>query len=472
MKVAVIGAGGVRTPLFVRRLVESAADLGITTLSLMDVNAGALDLIAYICRFLVDVAGNSVRLEVTTNPDEGIDGADYVMTTLRVGGIEGRVIDEQVPLRYGIIGQETTGPGGFAMALRTIPVMLDYTRVILKRAPGAWVINFTNPSGLVTQALTSETPIKIVGVCDTPDSLIRRVASALDISSEDAAWGYAGLNHLAWLTSVDRCGEDLLPSLIARASKDPQDPAVRKVKEIKLLGLPLIASLGMIPNQYLYYYYFPQESVSNIKSSGETRGQSIRKLNTLLYARLAEAKRKNDIEMALKAHAEILRQRSDTYMQAETGRAIHSQSTSPTHEADLHPESQGGYEAAAIGVIRSIVKNSGSTHILNAPSAGTFEGLEKTDVAEVPCTVDARGPRPAGGSVLPDVALGLTQHVKAYERLTCQAAITGSYATALKALVCHPLVGSFGLAEKILNDYICEHGESLAYLRSSRQQTA
>lgn len=471
MKMVVIGAGGVRTPLFVRGLVESAADLGITTLSLMDVNAGALDLIAYICRFLVDVAGNSVKLEVTTNPDEAIDGADYVITTLRVGGIEGRVIDEQVALRYGIIGQETTGPGGFAMALRTIPVMLEYARIILKRAPGAWVINFTNPSGLVTQALTGETPIKIVGICDAPDNLIRRVASALDISVEDATWGYAGLNHLAWLTSVNRCGEDLLPSLIARISKDPQDPASHKVKEIKLLGPPLIASLGMIPNQYLYYY-FPQESVSNIKASGETRGQSIRKLNTLLYARLAEAKRKSDIEMALKAHVDILRRRSDTYMQTETGRAIHSQSTLPTHEADLKLESQGGYEAAAIGVIRSIVKNSGSTHIVNIPSAGTFEGLEKTDVAEMPCVVDACGPRPAGRSVLPDVALGLTQHVKAYERLTCQAAITGSYATALKALVCHPLVGSFGLAEKILNDYICEHGESLAYLRSSRQQTA
>lgn len=454
MKITIIGAGGVRTPLVLKSILARQERLGLTELALMDVDAEHLELIRALSTPVLEAGKAAFHTLWTTDVREAIRDATYVLTTFRVGGIASRVVDEQVPLRYGVLGQETTGPGGFAMALRTIPPILEYVEQVRALAPDAWIINFTNPAGLVTDAIINRAGFeRAIGICDNPPTMHRAIASFLNAQSDEVFLEYFGLNHLGWVRAVRYQGRDVLPTLIVE---------VEKLGE--MLDLPFdpgfIEALGMLPNEYLYFYYLNREAVEHILQAGQSRAQQIAPLNQRLFKKLQRIRQAGGSVTEMEAaYDEYLHGRHVTYMSIETGSKVHD----ALPEAELG-EAAEGYAGVALEVIACLSGGKTGVLVLNVPNRGAIVGMEEQDIVEVPCYL-ARGlVRPIAIGSVPDHALGLMKRVRAYERLTVEAAVTRSYATALKALALHPLVPDYAVARQILDDYIEQHGDLLARL--------
>ena len=450
MKLTIIGGGGVRTPLFIQALLKRAPALGLKTVALMDLQEEKLRLIGALCQELVRRAGDPVELQLTTDPRAALAGAGFVVTTIRVGNEAGRVLDERVALRHGVLGQETTGPGGFAMALRSIPAILGYADLMAELCPEAWLLNFTNPAGLVAQAIAVARPnMRVAGICDTPNSMIREVAHALGEPAENLDIGFFGLNHLSWVTHARRDGKDLLPKLLASdallgAMGDfPFDPA-------------LVRLIGMIPNEYLYYYYYRERAVANIIAAGSTRGEQVLALSRALLDNLRAADPERHPERGMAVFQQYILTRRSSYMAAETGGTI---DRSAEIEQTLSQEGGEGYAGVALAVMAAVV--AGGTHklVLNVPNNGALPTLRDDDVIESICDVDAAGARPQQAGELPEPALRLVQQVKLYERLTVQAAARRSRDLAVQALMAHPLVGSYSLATVLVEEYLAAHSD-------------
>ncbi len=467
MKLTFIGAGGVRTPLVIQSILNAQDRLPLTRLCLMDSDAERLDLMRVASKPRLISKAPSFEISWTTDARTAIEGADFIVMTFRAGLMQSRVVDEQVPLKYGVLGQETTGPGGFAMALRTIPTLLDYVKLIRELAPDAWLLNFTNPAGMVTEAVTRVAGFeRAVGICDNPSSMVRAAAEALGVPARRLFPEYYGLNHLGWLRSLYLDGVDQKPRLLRAI----------KANGGHTLGLPFdlgfVKALDAFPNEYLYFFYYPKQSVENLLRAGQSRAQQILPFNEELYEGLRRIRRLKTIfddeaedPAAVDAvYAHYLRQRHSTYMTLETGAATHgpSEATSDTEEITSAAE---GYSAVALGVIEALTGDQAATPILNVPNRGALPGMADDDVVEVTCHVGNGVIRPIAMGPLPDRALGLMKSVKAYERLTIQAAVEGSYTLALKALALHPLVPSYETAKMILDDYIAQHGDYFPTLR-------
>lgn len=452
MKLAVIGVGGVRTPLLLRGILRRQEMLDLADLYLMDIDAGHLELMRLVAQPMLREA--RFRTVWTTDAEEAIRGADYVLTTFRVGGIRSRVIDEKVPLKYHVLGQETTGPGGFAMALRTIPVIFGYVDLIKKLAPKAWLINFTNPSGIITEAVVNHAGFeRIVGICDNPSSMQRVLAAYLGVAADDLFLEYFGLNHLGWVRAVYLDGKDTLPEIIQGL----------KASGERLEGLPFdpgfIETLGMIPNEYLHFYYHADQAVENIIKAGKSRGEQIQELNDWFFKELERAKEEGREEQGGGLYTAYLKKRGETYMTIETGAAPH---TEELVETAIEEE---GYEGVALGVVECLSGARRGVAILNMPNQGAIEGMGGRDVVEVTCYLYKSLIRPMAMGPVPDSALGLMKQVKEYERLTIEAAVSGSYQLALKALALHPLVPTYGVAKRILDDYIEAHRDLFPELK-------
>jgi 6-phospho-beta-glucosidase len=451
MKIAILGAGGVRTPLIVSAMARRQADLGLTDLALMDIDGPRLSLIA---RLLPPTPGFAVR--TTVDAAEALADADFVITTFRVGGIAARVVDEAVPLRYDVLGQETTGPGGFAMALRSIPVLLGYIDLMREHCPRAWLINFANPAGLLAEAAARlGTWPRTVGICDAPESMLRVAAAILQASPGDVYLDYFGLNHLGWVRGVQYGGCNHLPRLIAMICASGGMP-----------GLPFapdfIASLGMIPNEYLFYYYHSREAVDNLRRAGLTRGQQLVALNDALFATLACLAEQGDVGGMREAHERYLRQRGDTYMTRETGSPHGHSALDPALVAAIAGQ---GYAGIALDVIEALSGGRPRHMVLNVPNAGAVPAMEADAVVEIPAHVSANGVRALAVGDVPPEQLGLMLQVKAYERLTIAAIAEASRRAAVHALAVHPLVRDLRLAERIVDDYAVEHGAFFPPLR-------
>jgi 6-phospho-beta-glucosidase len=461
MKLTFLGAGGVRTPLVIQSLLSFQERLPLERVCLMDIDSERLELMRLASQPRL-APGAAFELEWTTDPRRAIEGADFVVTTLRAGGMQSRLIDEQVPLRHGVLGQETTGPGGFAMALRTIPVILDYVRLIRELAPDAWLLNFTNPAGMLTEAVTRAAGFeRAAGICDNPSAMLRAAAGFLQVEPRRLFPEYFGLNHLGWLRALYLDGVDQVPGIIqALKQTGAQIPHLP-------FDTGLIESLGMIPNEYLYFFYSPRESVDNLLKAGQSRAAQILPFNDELYESLRrirdEAADPGTIESV---YARYLDRRGGTYMTLETG-AQAPNGTGPAaarDQAEAITQSAEGYSAVALELIEALTGRAG-VPILNVPNRGALPGMADDDVVEVTCHAGQGVLRPLAMGALPDHALGLMKSVKAYERLTIQAALEGSYSLALKALTLHPLVPSFETARSILDDYILRHGSALSYLK-------
>lgn len=454
MKIAVLGAGGVRTPMIVATMARRQPELGLTELALMDIDAERLASIRALVCGVDEQCELPFSISWTTDARAALAGADFVVTTFRVGGIASRVIDERVPLRHGVLGQETTGPGGFAMAMRTIPVLLDYITLMRQLCPDAWLINFANPSGLLAEAaLQVGGWPRAVGICDAPVMMARGAAFVLGLPVDGLFLDYFGLNHLGWLRGAWYDGHNYLPELMAMIRKAGAMPGHPFAAE-------LIQDLGLIPNEYLYYYYYTRQAVENILAAGRTRGEQVAALNQQLYAELARLRRAGDFAAMRRAHQAYLAERGDTYMSAETG-----QNANHVNGVSLQELTGDGYAGVALDLIASLRGAGARGMILNVPNNGAMRGMRDGDVVEVPTFVCRDLLRPLAIGSVPLGSLGLMQQVKAYEQLTIAAALEGSYAKALHALTIHPLVRDYELARVILHDYQQAHEATFPVLR-------
>jgi len=433
VKLAIIGGGGFRVPLVYRALCADTHAQRITTVCLYDVDPLRLAGIAHVVRAIAEQSdrtayGDPPTIEVTDSIDVALDGADFVFSAIRVGGLAGRVADERVAIAHGLIGQETTGPGGIAYGLRTIPVALDLARRVRGLAPNAWVVNFTNPAGMITEAMSAVLGERVIGICDSPVGLARRAARALGHDLGDCMIDYSGLNHLGWLHRLTIDGIDRLPDLLA------DDAALAPLEETQIFGADWLRLLSAIPNEYLHYYYLRREALAG--QQGATRGEFLRDQQAACYALLAP-------DTALTTWEAVLRERNSTYLAAARGEG---------NERAAEDLVSGGYEGVALELMSALARGADATLILNV-AAGAQLGLPADAVVEVPCHVDAGTITPLPTSPLTGSMRGLVEQVKAVDRLAIEAATTGSARAAELAFAQHPLVDSTRTAATLLTDY-------------------
>jgi 6-phospho-beta-glucosidase len=426
VKLAVIGGGGVRVPLLVNGLLSRG--LPFDDIALFDIDGTRLETMAALARRRAMGTVVSTHSEIAS----ALTGADFVVISIRVGGLAARAHDEAAALAHGLVGQETVGPAGFAMAVRTIPPMIDYARAVAAHAPEAWVINFTNPVGIITQAMRRAATLKVVGICDTPTELFAETAHALHVDPSACTFDYVGLNHLGWLREVHHRGEPLL----SRVWKD-EDTLARIY--LRQLFLPdYLSQLQLLPTEYVYFYEFADRAVANIRAAGRTRGTQVAALTVRLFSELLAGER-DDIEV----YEEYLAERSASYMQAETGQQAPA---APSPWAELT-----GYDRIAYDVIAAIVYDTNVVLPLNVANAGNIPELADDDVIEPPCRVSADGPMPLRVGALPAAVRDLVVRVKGYERATIDAASAGSRDALVAALALNPLVASRVVASTLID---------------------
>ncbi|MFG2770804.1 6-phospho-beta-glucosidase [Streptomyces sp. NPDC048350] len=446
MKLTILGGGGFRVPLVYGALLGDHAEGRVTHVTLHDLDGGRLAAIARVLAEQGAGVPDAPRVTATTDLDEALRGADFVFSAIRVGGLEGRAADERIALGEGVLGQETVGAGGIAYGLRTVPVAEHIARRISVLAPDSWVINFTNPAGLVTEAMSRILGDRVVGICDSPVGLGRQVARILGADPDEAWIDYVGLNHLGWLRGLRVGGRDELPRLLA------DDEALGSFEAGRLFGPEWLRTLGAIPNEYLHYYYFNREAVRAYQQAERTRGAYLRDQQAGFYDEMG----KPDTS-ALATWRRTLADREATYMAA-------NREAAGMGERDEQDLESGGYENVALALMRAIARNERATLILNVRNGTTLSVLDADAVIEVPCFVDAAGAHPVSVAPLPYHAVGLVTAVKAVEREVLAAAASGSRATAVKAFALHPLVDSVSVARRLVDGYTAEHPE-LAYLR-------
>ncbi|MEU6477216.1 6-phospho-beta-glucosidase [Streptomyces sp. NPDC047017] len=445
MRLTILGGGGFRVPLVYGALLGDRAEGRVTEVVLHDLDAGRLSAVTRVLAEQAAGQPGAPAVRSTTDLDEALRGAGFVFSAIRVGGLQGRAADERVALARGVLGQETVGAGGIAYGLRTVPVADAIARRVARLAPDAWVINFTNPAGLVTEAMSRHLGDRVIGICDSPVGLGRRIARVLGADPREAWIDYVGLNHLGWVRGLRVAGRDELPRLFA-------DPALLgSFEEGRLFGADWLRALGAVPNEYLHYYYFGRETVRAYQEAEKTRGAFLRDQQARFYEEV-----RDPAAPALDAWNRTRAEREATYM-AENREAAGA----GEREAD---DLSGGYEKVALALMRAIARDERTTLILNVRNRGTLSALDSEAVVEVPCLVDANGAHPVSVAPLPGHATGLVCSVKAVEREVLAAAGSGSRAAAVKAFALHPLVDSVNIARALVEDYTEVH-PGLAYLK-------
>jgi len=444
MKMTLLGAG-VRAPFVLRGLAAGAADLDLDEVVLFDTDPERLELMTALGGHFAASWGAPFTVRNEPDAESALAGARFVFSAIRPGQEAARAVDEEVPLKHGVLGQETTGPGGFAMALRTIPAMVAYGQLIERVAPKALLVNFTNPVGIVMQALHDHTSVRAIGICDGPISMQRSVAEFLGLPREQVHADYAGLNHCGWIHRVLVDGEDRLPEVIDRFEE-----LQAADDQWALFDPELVRSIGMLPMEYLYFYYYRDTAVEHIRGSGSSRGRQLQALNDALWPVLRARIDAGDLPGAQTAWERAMGERDATYFARERGKVV-------AEELELGDVFEGeGYEGVATAVMAAATRRRKTPLIVDVANRGAIAALDDDDVVEVTCLVDEHGAHPIAQGRLPDAATDLLTQVKLYERRTVEAAVTGSYEAALEALLVHPLVASYPTAKRILDDYVAD----------------
>lgn len=416
IKVCVIGSGSTYTPELVEGLIEKQSELPIKRLSLMDIDERKLGIVGSLAQRMVQASGQDMEVELTTDRRNALEGADFIVTQIRVGGMAARILDEKIPPQFDVIGQETTGPGGFAKALRTIPVLMGVAKDIQELAPDAFLINFTNPAGLVTEALQRYSPVKTIGLCNIPIGAEMRLSEQLKVDRRRIQLDWIGLNHLNWMRGVTVNGQDVWPQVLAGAIEG----ARKEGHDEEGISAEMLEILGMIPCSYLDYFYNHPNILKKQKKALRTRGEEV----TEIEAQLLEMYQ----DPALKEKPKLLEKRGGAY-----------------------------YSKAAVSLISAIYNDKQEIHIVNTQNKGAIADLPDNVVVEIATRVGALGVQPMKTTVVPTAVRGLVETVKAYEVLTAQAALEGDRKLALQALWTHPLVPSYESARGLLDALLQAH---------------
>ncbi|MFN8146307.1 MAG: 6-phospho-beta-glucosidase [Candidatus Nanopelagicales bacterium] len=421
MKLAVVGGGSTYTPELVDGLARLGDVLPVDELVLLDPDAERLDVVGGFAQRILDHRGATTRLTLTTDRDAAVDSASAVLLQLRVGGQRARAGDESFPLACDCVGQETTGAGGLAKALRTVPVVLDIAETVRERAADdAWIVDFTNPVGIVTRALLQEGH-RAVGLCNVAIGFQRMFAGWLGVAPDAVLLDHVGLNHLTWIRHVEVDGRDVLPQLLAEHGDD--------LAERLELPRALLDRLGVVPSYYLRYYYAHDEVVRELKAQGTRADEVLR-----IEAELLEMYR----DPALVAKPALLEQRGGAY-----------------------------YSEAAVALIASLLGGDDhpAVHVANVRNGGHFPFLADDAVIEVPCDVSPAGIVPRATAPVEPLYAGLIGHVTAYEDLALQAALHGGRDRVADALLAHPLVGQFDVAETLTDSLLATNQQFLPWAR-------
>ena len=440
MKLTILGGGGFRTPFIWQALIRDQGEPRVDELALYDTSQSRMDTMVNIMRVQAQGFDHKPGIRTYTELEPALSGADFIFAAIREGGLQARCCDEHVALDLGLLGQETTGPGGLAYAMRTVPVMLRMARMAARVCPDAYFLNFTNPAGIITEALQSVLGDRVVGICDTPSGLGRRIAAALGHDPEDVSMDYVGLNHLGWMRRVLVGDHDLLPDLLADEEK------LSGLEEAKVFDPDWLRQLGMIPNEYLFYYYCDRDAVRRILESPMTRGDFLLKTQTRFYKQAATAGNEAD-----RIWTDALQERGASYMAEALGGVQGAPTSNRKEEFD---PAHLGYAGVALGVMNAISRHERRVMILNVRNRGTIASLPNDAVVEVPSLVDSHGIHPLNVGEQPTMdQIGLMQQVRQSERHAVRAGIEGSSHEALLAFALHPLVQSVPLARKLLAGY-------------------
>jgi 6-phospho-beta-glucosidase len=462
VNLAILGGGGARIPRFVRTVLQEMPDR-FRSIRLLEPDSRRTATLGRLASEIARHAGRDEVVTLTTDAEEALDRADFVFSALRVGGDRGRQLDEAVALDLEVVGQETVGAGGCAMALRTIPVALHYCEILRRVSPDAVVINFTNPAGIITQALVDHGGVSVVGVCDTPSSTIRDLVGFLDVPQSAVRASYCGINHLGWVTSLQSAGRDLLAEVIERFEE-----VRRGVPHLAGFDPELVRHLGVVPTEYLYYYYYPRRYTTSLKASATTRGLSVSRLNAALVGGLGKVwDARGTVEEAWAMYASVMAERERSYMTGDIGSDC-VPGRVDTGDGSLDgPDRRGplgGYEAVALDVITGLSPGAATRAILNVPNGTGIPWLEPDDVIECPCVLQSERIEADVSAALPRSAKALVMQVKEYERRVVDASREGSRSLAALALAQHPLVPGVDVARRLMDYYVANHGEGLAYL--------
>ncbi len=430
VRIVVIGGGSSYTPELIDGFIRHAADLPVERITLVDVPPGAdkMQVVGELGRRMLARAGLTTTLDWTLERRSALAGADFVCFQFRVGGLPAREIDEQIALAHGAIGQETVGAGGFAKALRTVPVAVEMAEEVAEVNPGAWIINFTNPSGMVTEALLNYSPVRTIGLCNVPINLQAAIARVIDAEADTIRLEMFGLNHLSFVRRIWCRGRDLWPAWLADIEQHwphlPEQPFSAK----------LIRAIGLIPNDYLKYYWLTQEMLDRQRE----------------------------------AHAAGKGTRATEVMAVEASLFEKYRDPSLTEKpAELSMRGGALYSEVAVATMVSLATDRPQEMVVNVRNGTTLAELPPDAAVEVSCLVDGRGARPLVQEPMPMTVRGLVQQVKTYERMTIEAAMTGNRDLALAALINNPLVPTATCAQAILADILRRHRAYLPRFQSS-----
>ncbi len=427
MKITIIGAGSSYTPELIEGLINRQAALGLIELALVDIDQGMnkLEIIDKLTRRMFDQAGKSIVINSGVDRRTALAGSDYVITQIRVGGLAARALDERIPTEHGVLGQETTGAGGMAKALRTIPVILDIAKDMEELCPDAWLINFTNPSGMVTEAVLKNFGIRCLGLCNAPMNMYRSLVNFLKLEPAQVQVRYLGLNHLSWISRIWIDGRDKTDELyenndlIAHIAESlGPEPVNREI----------VRTSKLIPSYYLKYFYHPSAQISTDQQA-------------LADGRGTRAVQVGQVEQ-------------DLFQ-------IYADEATDTKPEQLSMRGGAWYSEAALSLIQSLELDEGKMHIVNVLNNGAIDDLPDDCVIETNCFVDKTGAKPLAAGRLPRYVSALVQSVKCYEQLAIEAAITGSRDLALTALIQHPLLPDAETAEVVLDKLLLAHREYL-----------
>lgn len=434
LKIAVIGGGSSYTPELMDGFIRRAAELPVAEICLADIAPGRekLRIVSGLAGRMAARAGLKIKITSTLDRREALCGADFVITQFRVGGLTARAQDERFPLPYGVLGQETTGPGGFTKAMRTIPVILDICRDMAELCPDAWLINFTNPAGLITETVLKHTGVKCIGLCNVPIHMRMTVAKLLEAEPDDIFIDFAGLNHLVWGRKIWHKGKDVTAAVLEKI-QDGAALTMKNIPDLKWDG-EFLRSLGMLPCPYHRYYYMTdailaEEQAAALAGGAGTRAEIVRAVEERLF---------------------------DTYQDPELA------------EKPAELEKRGGayYSEAAVSLISAIYNDKREIHTVNTFSCGAIEGLPPDAVIETNCVIGKHGAAPLVIGKLPPEIAGLVQQVKAYEILAIEAGVRGDRSKALQALVNNPLVPSVSIAKQLLADLLALNTDYLPQFKT------
>jgi 6-phospho-beta-glucosidase len=412
LKAAVIGAGSTYTPELIEGFVKRREELPFDSFALMDIDEKRLDTVGGLATRQLRAVGFEGEIVLSADLGRVLDGADFVFAQMRVGKMPARILDEKIPLKYGLLGQETTGAGGFMKALRTIPQMFTLAEEIKRSAnAGAWLINFSNPSGIIAEALLNRTDIKMLGLCNCSINMLKEIADT--IGTYDFDYEYVGLNHLSWITSVKKRGEseNLVAALSSKAGASAAN--VPKIE----YDPALLRAVPYIPSYYLSYFYAREEQVKKCLDAAQTRGEICLDLEETLLEQFANQK---------------------------------------LSEKPAGLEKRGGalYSTAAATAAVALYSDKRDLHVVAAKNNGAVPFMDDDDVVEVPCVLGKDGVTPRPVTVYNDYIIGLMRAVKAYEKLTVRAAVEGDRDAALAALMAHPLIGDYAKAKPLLDEML------------------